>query len=139
MNDPSWSAIVRLVHERAGFRCEYCQTSQRVTGQAMHVEHIDPRGGDHLDNLCLSCPNCNLSKAAAVEAIDPQTGHIEALFHPRRQQWADHFEWDVSGTRVIGKTPVGRATVVRFRMNSDRIIIARRIWVRAREHPPTGS
>jgi hypothetical protein len=46
MNDLPWAAVVRLVHERADYTCEYCQTSRRVIGQAMHVEHIDPKGGD---------------------------------------------------------------------------------------------
>jgi IS1 family transposase len=40
--DLSWAATVRLVHERAGFCCEYCQTCQEIIGQAMHVEHFDP-------------------------------------------------------------------------------------------------
>ncbi len=137
MTDRSWAATGRLVHERASFCCEYCQTSQHVTGQAMHIEHIDPNGGDRPDNLCLSCPNCNLSKAAATEAPDPQTGQMQPLFNPRRQPWPDHFEWDASRTRVIGKTPVGRATVARLKMNIDRIVVARIIWVRAGEHPPT--
>ncbi|KAB2834856.1 MAG: hypothetical protein F9K48_05450 [Candidatus Brocadia sp.] len=34
----SWAATVRLVHERANYCCEYCQTSQEIIGQAMHVE-----------------------------------------------------------------------------------------------------
>jgi hypothetical protein len=103
----------------------------------MHVEHIDPNGGDSPDNLCLSCPNCNLSKSAATQAPDPVTGHMQALFNPRRQHWADHFAWDETNTRVIGTSAIGRATVERFRMNSDRMIIARGIWVKAGEHPPS--
>jgi len=136
MGDLSWTATVRLVHERAAGCCEYCQTCQKLTGQAMHVEHIDPGGGESPDNLCLSCPNCNLSKAAATQAPDPATGQAQALFNPRRQRWADHFTWDATKTLVRGTSAIGRATVERFRMNSDRIIIARGIWVTAGEHPP---
>jgi hypothetical protein len=102
----------------------------------MHVEHIDPDGGDASDNLCLSCPNCNLSKSAVTRAPDPLTGHIQTLFNPRRQVWSDHFAWDETSTRVLGKSAVGRATVERFKMNSDRIVLARSIWVKAGEHPP---
>lgn len=87
MNDLSWAATVRLVHERAAYRCEYCQTAQRVIGQAMHVEHIDPDGGDRPDNLCLSCPSCNLSKAQVTTAPDPDSGEVIVLFNPRTQVW----------------------------------------------------
>jgi hypothetical protein len=64
---------VRRVYQRAENRCEYCQTAQRVMGQAMHVEHIHPDGRKTLENRCLSCPSCNLSKARATAAPDPAT------------------------------------------------------------------
>lgn len=127
---------MRLVHERAQHCCEYCQTCERVTGQPMHVEHIDPGGGDHPDNLCLSCAACNLSKGTATAAIDPETGDTVSLFNPRTQEWAEHFHWIENGEIIEGLTPTGRATVLRLHMNVDRIILARRVWIRAREHPP---
>jgi HNH endonuclease len=136
MSDLSWAATMRFVHERARECCEYCQTCQKLTGQAMHVEHIAPDGGDAPDNLCLSCPNCNLSKSAATQAPDPMTGQMQALFNPRKQQWAEHFEWDTTKTHIIGRSAIGRATVERLRINSERMIIARSIWVKAGEHPP---
>lgn len=83
MSNLSWAETIRRVHERAAYQCEYCQTGQRVTGQAMHVEHIDPDGGDALDNLCLSCASCNLSKARATTALDPETDLEVPLFNPR--------------------------------------------------------
>ena len=136
MNELSWAAIVRLVHNRAEFAYEYCQTSQRVIGQAMHVEHIDPKGGDQPENLCLSCSSCNLSKAKAVSAADPFTGQVVPLFNPRIQIWSEHFEWTQKGTRIVGLTAEGRATVVRLKMNLPRIVEARSTWVRAGVHPP---
>jgi hypothetical protein len=136
MSDLSWAATVRLVYERAKGCCEYCQTCEKVTGQAMHVEHIDPQGDDHPDNLCLSCPSCNLSKAQAIAAVDSQTMESVSLFNPRKQLWSDHFEWVDNIERLVGRTPIGRATVERFKMNRDRIVIARRIWIKAGEHPP---
>ena len=65
MPELSWAETMRRVHPRAEHRCEYCQTAQRVIGQAMHVEHTHPAGPDVLESLCLSCPSCNLSKAQA--------------------------------------------------------------------------
>lgn len=136
MSEWSWAETMRRVHQRAGNRCEYCQTAQRVMGQAMHVEHINPDGRDDLDNLCLSCPSCNLSKARATSAPDPQSDALAALFNPRTQSWSEHFEWVQNGQMIRGFTPTGRATVVRLRMNQPRIVEARSIWVLAGVHPP---
>ncbi len=136
MSELSWTQTIRLVHARASDCCEYCRTCQRVSGQAMHVEHIDPSGGDHPDNLCLACANCNLSKAQATSAMDLETNLTIALFNPRQQHWADHFEWIDEGAQIEGKTPTGRATIQRLKMNIARIVTARRIWVKAGEHPP---
>jgi hypothetical protein len=102
----------------------------------MHVEHILPNGDDDMDNLCLSCASCNLSKARATTAVDPDTEQTVPLFNPRTQIWSEHFEWIANGTIVHGLTPTGRATIVRFRMNLTRIVEAREIWVRSGEHPP---
>jgi len=136
MNDLSWAEIVRHVHQRANFRCEYCQTSQRVTGQAMHVDHINPDGDDNLENLCLACGNCNLSKARATSAPDPETSHSVSLFNPRTQIWTEHFEWMADGTRLNGLSPTGRATIERLKINQDRVVDARVLWVFAGVHPP---
>jgi hypothetical protein len=105
-------------------------------GQAMHVEHIQPDGGDALDNLALACASCNLSKARATSAIDPETGDSVPLFNPRTQRWSEHFEWIENGTIILGLTPTGRATSLRLKMNVARIVAARKVWVRAGEHPP---
>lgn len=137
MSKISWAETVRRVHQRANFRCEYCQTGQHVTGQAMHVEHIDPDGGDQLENLALACATCNLSKARAISALDHDTSEIVALFNPRNQQWVEHFEWIEHGTQIRGRTPTGRATLIRLQMNVARIVNARKVWVRAGEHPPS--
>ena len=125
MSNVSWAAIVRSVYERAHNRCEYCQTCRDTIGQTMHVEHIDPNGGDDPENLCLACPTCNLSKSRAISALDPITGMIVPLFHPRRQQWQEHFRWIENALRVQGLTPTGRATEERLRMNQERLVVAR--------------
>jgi hypothetical protein len=102
----------------------------------MHIEHVDPAAGDSPENLCLSCPNCNLSKAAATSAADPETGQIATLFNPRTQSWSEHFLWRENGVRLQGLTPTGRATIARLKMNQDRILIARVRWVESGYHPP---
>ena len=102
----------------------------------MHVEHIVPNYGNSLDNLCLACASCNLSKATATVAIDPETQATVALFNSRIQIWLEHFKWDEDAIRIVGQTPTGRATIIRLKMNQDRLIRARRNWVRSGNHPP---
>lgn len=136
MNELSWAETKQRVHQRANFRCEYCQTPQLATGQAMHVEHIIPDGGDELSNLCLACPTCNLSKARATSVPDPESGDIVPLFNARQQRWSDHFEWFDDGRIIAGKTRIGRATVSRLKMNQLRVVEARNIWILAGIYPP---
>ena len=137
MPDPDLSrpTIRKIVHQRASGCCEYCQTCEINIGQAMHVEHINPAGGDNLDNLCLACPNCNLSKATAVTAVDPATGEDVPLFNPRTQIWDKHFEWRDRHALIRGVTPIGRATVKCFKMNRPRMVLTRQRWVQAGLHP----
>ena len=59
------------------------------------------------------------------------------LFHPRTQHWQDHFMWVDNARRVQGLTPTGRATVERLRMNQERLVVARSLWVKANCHPPS--
>lgn len=136
MGELSWNALKQRVYERAGGCCEYCQTSEENSGQTMQVDHIDPKGRDDLDNLCLSCWNCNSSKHKATSAPDPETGVHATLFDPRTQNWSEHFEWIDGGIRVHGLTPTGRATVERLKMNRPAIVVARQHWVEGGYHPP---
>lgn len=136
VSDLSWITIKRIVHERANGCCEYCQTCEHNIGQPIHVEHINPAGGDDIDNLCLACASCNLSKATATEAVDPQTEKIVSLYNPRTQTWQDHFHWSDEGVSIVGKTGIGRATAARLKMNQPRLIRARRNWILIGNHPP---
>jgi hypothetical protein len=109
------------VRARAGNACEYCHLHQDDSPlAALHLEHIIPKihgGGDNLDNLALACIDCNLHKGTNLTGIDPQTGVITELFHPRQHRWSDHFEW--LGIYLNGKTETGRTTVRVLNMNSD--------------------
>jgi hypothetical protein len=114
-------ALQHLVRLRAGNRCEYCQLNQEDSPLAsLHVEHIIPRkhgGKDEPENLCLACIDCNLHKGPNLTGFDPDTDAVTELFHPRRQQWDEHFAWQ--GIRIVGKTPAGRTTVRVLEMNAD--------------------
>jgi hypothetical protein len=72
-------------------------------------------GADHLDNLALACPDCNLRKGPNLTGIDPQTGEVTRLFDPRRDVWFEHFRFDI--VEIIGLTPTGTATAALLEMN----------------------
>ncbi|MCX6956522.1 MAG: HNH endonuclease signature motif containing protein [Verrucomicrobia bacterium] len=120
--DATLRETVRL---RAGHRCEYCRLPQEVSDLRFHIEHITPRqhgGGDDTENLALACPACNLCKGPNLTGIEPTTGVIVRLFHPRRDQWSEHFAWE--GVLIVGKSDVGRTTVNLLDMNdTDRTSI----------------
>jgi 5-methylcytosine-specific restriction endonuclease McrA len=88
-------ALRLLVRERARHSCEYCRLAARdAPFLAFHVDHIIARqhgGTDDPDNPALACLWCNLHKGPNLSGIDPETGQITALFHPRRDQWSAHF------------------------------------------------
>ena len=109
------------VWERAGHRCEYCQLHQDDSPLALlHVEHILPRfhgGSDEPDNLVLACIDCNLHKGTNLTGLDPETGQITELFHPRRHRWDEHFAW--RGIHLHGQTAIGRTTIRVLHINSE--------------------
>lgn len=127
------------VIERAHGRCEYCLTAQAIVVE-MEIDHVVPEsagGPTATDNLCLTCVGCNGFKLAFQTGTDPETGEEAPLFNPRVDRWDEHFAWSEDGTRILGRTAVGRATVARLQMNRQRMAEARRLWVQAGWHPPT--
>jgi hypothetical protein len=131
--------LAKLVRERAHHRCEYCQTSEWLSGQRCQIDHIIPRahgGATEPDNLCLACVACNGYKLDRLDAADPESGETAVLFNPRTQRWYDHFAWSDDGTRIIGLTPCGRATVSALKLNRPLAVAARAVWVSIHRHPP---
>jgi len=117
----------RLVRERAGSRCEYCHLAQKYSELLHHIEHIVAKqhgGLDDAGNLALACHRCNLHKGPNLTGMDPVTGEVARLFHPRRDRWADHFSF--RGAYIEGLSASGRATVHVLGMNDVRRLELRR-------------
>ncbi len=132
-------ALRQAVAERARYRCEYCQSPERITGGPLHVEHVTPEtsgGPTILDNLAFACARCNLHKGVRTHYQDPVSGRSVSLFNPRTQKWSRHFMWKAEGLRVEGRTQSGRATVNALNMNYPTIVMARSLWVSLGVHPP---
>jgi hypothetical protein len=133
-------SIREQIAERAGNRCQYCLTSERIIGPLLEIDHVLPqsRGGtDDLGNLVLACPHCNSRKSSRVAAVDSESGEEMPLFNPLVDRWDTHFAWREGGAVLIGKTGVGRATVEALQMNHPALVTARALWVRAGWHPPS--
>jgi hypothetical protein len=116
-----------LVRRRAAERCEYCRLHQENSELNHHVEHIVAKqhgGPDDPNNLALACHRCNLHKGPNLTGIDPQTGQVVPLFHPRRDRWSEHFVF--AGARLEGISATGRATVQVLAMNDVRCLEVRR-------------
>jgi hypothetical protein len=134
-----WARQREIIAARAQQCCEYCRSLERCSTQAFSVEHVVPRqiGGETtLENLAFACQGCNNHKHTKTEAVDPATGAIAPLFHPRLQRWHDHFTWDRSSTVVIGITATGRATVEALRLNRAGLVNLQRVLQARGEHPP---
>lgn len=127
-----------LVLARAKYRCEYCQSPEFIL-LSMEVDHIVPKskgGGDSEENLALACPSCNERKFDFQTGIDPDTGEEQPLFNPRTQVWHEHFLWNEDFTAIVGLTPAARATISRLKMNREKMIAARKLWISVGWHPP---
>lgn len=117
------TATRQRVRRRAADRCEYCRLPEKFSGLRFHVEHILPKqhgGTDDPANLALACPTCNFHKGTNLSGIDPETGQVTTLFHPRRDRWEEHFSR--AEATIVGKSAVGRTTASLLEMNSgDRL------------------
>lgn len=109
-------------------RCEYCRTSRRIMGMPLVIDHVLPLslgGSDKPANLAAACYRCNEFKRAKTHSLDPATGELALLFHPRQQVWTEHFQRVNEGTHIAGLTPTGRATVIALRLNNEYVVESR--------------
>ncbi len=130
------SGLRNLVWERAGAVCEYCRMPEHLDRLRFDVEHVIPEkhdGAAEVENLALACFFCNRDKGPNLAGIDPETGQIVPLFHPRRDVWSDHFSW--SGPSLIGRTSTGRATIVVLRINNQARLTLRAVLIASGDLP----
>lgn len=110
--------LEEVVWNRASAVCEYCRMPQQFDDLSFEIDHVvaSSHGGKTVSgNLALSCYFGNRFKGPNLAGIDPRTGRLAKLFHPRRRAWARHFRWD--GTVLVGLTPVGRVTIRMLHIN----------------------
>jgi HNH endonuclease len=122
--------LIQQVWQRARACCEYCRMPQELDPLPFQIDHIIARkhgGPTRAENLALACFPCNNHKGPNIAGIDPDTGSVTPLFHPRRDDWQEHFVWH--GPELIGRTPIGRATVAVLAINLPRRLALRRAFI----------
>jgi hypothetical protein len=124
--------VREFVYSRAGARCEYCLLPETAAFVPLEVDHIIARkhgGPATADNLALACSLCNKHKGSDLTSIDPETGEITPLFHPRQQKWYAHFR--LEDASIVPLTASGRVTVRLLQLNAPTRIAERRLLVEA--------
>ena len=113
----------RLVQQRADRRCEFCLMPETGAFLPHEIDHViaEKHGGETSEqNLAWTCAVCNKRKGSDLTSIDPHSGEIVALFHPRQDYWSDHFK--LAGAAIEPLTPTGRFTVRLLQLNHpDRV------------------
>ncbi len=127
------------VRKSAKYRCGYCLFQMVYAHTTFEIDHIIPifKGGATVEeNLWLACEICNSAKSDKTEGFDSVTNSTVPIFNPRTENWNEHFEWSDNFTKIVGKTPIGRATVTELHLNKERIVGVRKNWVAVGWHPP---
>jgi 5-methylcytosine-specific restriction endonuclease McrA len=130
-------SLAREVRQRAGHRCEYCLVPEAFYQTPFEIDHIIARqhgGPTVLSNLALSCLHDNGHKGPNIAGLDPVTRKLTKLFHPRRHKWDRHFRWQ--GPYIVGRTAIGRATVVVLDINDRDAVRAREELIAEGVFPP---
>jgi hypothetical protein len=128
-----------FIKQRAGGCCEYCFSQLAFCPDPFSIEHIIPHskgGSNDPDNLAVACQGCNNFKYSYIESIDPITGKSASLYHPRQDQWHEHFSWSDDYAQLIGLTMTGRATVERLQLNREGVVNLRQLLYAVDRHPP---
>jgi hypothetical protein len=110
------------------------QRFYRVPFQVDHIIAQQHGGPTTLENLALSCLHCNTHKGPNLARVDPETGQIVRLFHPRQDSWEEHFAWDAH--ILVGLTPIGRATIRCLAINHPDCRAVRAALLQEGEFPP---
>ncbi len=117
--------------KRANNCCEYCHLPNIDSYYGFQIDHIISRkhkGKTVLSNLAYACPDCNSYKGTDLGTYLTSTLVLTRFFHPRLDNWDDHFQTDNSGL-ISPKTDVGEATIKIFQINHpDRIIERQLLW-----------
>ena len=125
-----------MVAERASYCCEYCLLHEEDAYSPHQIDHIISRkhgGLSEPENLAYACIRCNAWKGSDLGSIHQTTGRLVPLFHPRRQQWSDHFR--LAGALIEPLTDQGIVTARLLKLNLAKRVIERRLLIALDRYP----
>jgi hypothetical protein len=101
-----------------------------------HIIALKHGGPTAADNLAYACFECNRAKGSDIASLDPESGLLTPLYHPRSQRWDEHFHFAEAIIEPL--TPVGRVTVFVLRLNQDARVAIRASLLLAGRYPLEG-
>lgn len=131
--------IKDFVKERAKGCCEYCLALSAFAFHPFVMEHITPLiagGTSEVNNLAFACQHCNNCKHSKTSFLDPLSKEVVRLYHPRNDNWTDHFQWSSDFLILTGKSDIGRATIECLNMNRQEAVNLRGALLAYGVHPP---
>jgi|APTNR8051073442_1049403.scaffolds.fasta_scaffold06133_4 hypothetical protein len=127
---PVSAATRRFVFQRAFYLCEYCLLHESDAYLPHQIEHIISQkheGQNAPSNLACACVLCNRTKGADLSTILPPSLEVVRFYRPRTDRWLDHFE--LSGSLILPKTDIGKATVKGLALNDESKVEEREILI----------
>ena len=91
---------------------------------------LSRQGSDEEANLALACRSCNLRKSNRICGTLSGSNTEVRFFHPRDDQWSEHFRVSTESGEIAGRTPIGKVTLEALEMNSPAQVAARQLWIR---------
>jgi len=129
-------SLRKFAARRAEGRCEYCllhEDDSYAPHQVDHIVSLKHGGLSDPPNVAYACIRCNLWKGSDIGAIDPTTGQLVKLFHPRQHRWEDHFIR--RGAEFAPLTPEAAATIRLLKLNHPKRQEERQALTQANRYP----
>ncbi len=128
-----WPDLLTDVPRAAASIAGYPKRIPRCRTRLTTSSPVNHGGKTAATNTCIACFACNNHKGPNIAGIDNVTGKLVRLFNPRRHKWAAHFRWE--GPMLVGKTPIGRATVAVLAINLAHRVALRKALMDERLFP----
>lgn len=126
----------RLVATRADYLCEYCLIHEQDTALGCAVDHIislKHGGQTDADNLAYACVYCNRFKGSDIGSIIWQTREFTRFYHPRWDNWAEHFQLEAYLIQPI--TNIGEVTARILGFNDSARWLERQLLISQNKYP----
>ena len=126
----------KLVVSRADRLCEYCLIHSDDTALGCAVDHIislKHGGATDASNLAYACVFCNRYKGSDIGSIIWATQEFVRFYHPRRDRWAEHFQFQDATLAPL--TNIGEVTARILGFNDRDRLLERQLLIARGRYP----